>query len=113
MKSGIASETAAIVCMARAIAHGRTVVAFSDPTAIALLSRGQQAEVERIRLGKPPKEWRARIRYEHLMKESQLMVARTVAIDACFLGIVLHYRVHGSVKKRQSVRQFGSMMWRI
>jgi methyltransferase (TIGR00027 family) len=82
VKSGIASETAAIVCMARAIAHGRTVVAFSDPTAMALLSTAQQAEVERIRLGQPPKEWRARLRYEHLMKESQLMVARTVAIDA-------------------------------
>jgi methyltransferase (TIGR00027 family) len=81
MKSGIASETASIVCMGRAIAHGRTVVDFSDPTAIALLSPEQQAEVERIRRGPPPKEWRARFRYEHLLKESQLMVARTVAID--------------------------------
>jgi methyltransferase (TIGR00027 family) len=67
--------------MGRAIAHGRTVAAFSDPTAISLLSPGQQAEIERIRQGPPPKEWRARFRYEHLLKESQLMVARTVAID--------------------------------
>src|SRR3954471_16825892 len=81
MKSGKASETAAIVCMGRAIAHGRTVAAFSDPTAIALLSPEQQAEVNRIRQGPPPKEWRARFRYEHLIRESQLMVARTVAID--------------------------------
>jgi methyltransferase (TIGR00027 family) len=81
VKSGIASETAAIVCMGRAIAHGRTVADFSDPTAMALLSPEQQAEVERIRQGPPPKEWRARFRYEHLMRESQLMAARTVAID--------------------------------
>jgi len=69
--------------MGRAIAHGRTPVsAFSDPTALALLSADQQAEVERIRQGPLPKKWRARFRYEHLMRESQLMVARTVAIDA-------------------------------
>jgi len=69
--------------MGRAIAHGRTsVAAFSDPTAMALLSAEQQTEVERIRQGPRPKEWRARFRYEHLVRESQLMVARTVAIDA-------------------------------
>jgi methyltransferase (TIGR00027 family) len=69
--------------MGRAIAHGRTaVVEFSDPTAMALLSAEQQAEVERIRQGRRPKEWRARFRYEHLTRESQMMVARTVAIDA-------------------------------
>src|SRR5207253_7405602 len=28
------------------------------------------------------KGWRARFRYEHLMRESQMMVARTVAIDS-------------------------------
>lgn len=83
MKAGTASETAAIVCMARAIAHGRTpVAAFSDPTAMALLSAEQRAEVERIRQGTRPRGWRARFRYEHLTRESQMMVARTVAIDA-------------------------------
>ena len=83
MKAGTASETAAIVCMARAIAHGRTpVAAFSDPTAMALLSVEQRAEVEQIRQGPRPKGWRARFRYEHLTRESQMMVARTVAIDA-------------------------------
>src|SRR5215468_1628160 len=69
--------------MARAIAHGRTpVAAFSDPTAMALLSAEQRAEVEQIRQGPLPKGWRARFRYEHLRRESQMMVARTVAIDA-------------------------------
>src|SRR5262245_12927018 len=83
MKAGVASETAAMVCMGRAIAHGRAAgVTFSDPTAMALLSAEQQAEVERVRKGQPHREWRARFRYEHLTRESQLMVARTVAIDA-------------------------------
>jgi methyltransferase (TIGR00027 family) len=69
--------------MARAIAHGRTpVAAFSDPTAMTLLSAEQRAEVERIRQGPRPTGWRARFRYEHLTRESQMMVARTVAIDA-------------------------------
>ena len=48
---------------------------------MTMLSAEQRAEVERIRQGPRPKEWRARFRYEHLMRESQLMVARTVAID--------------------------------
>jgi methyltransferase (TIGR00027 family) len=44
VKAGAASETAAIVCMACAIAHGRTsVAAFSDPTAMALLSVEQKS----------------------------------------------------------------------
>jgi len=69
--------------MGRAIAHGRTSVeAFSDPTAFALLSAENQTEVEGIRRGPRPKTWRARFRYEHLMREAQMMVARTVAIDA-------------------------------
>jgi methyltransferase (TIGR00027 family) len=69
--------------MARAIAHGRTpVAAFSDPTAMALLSAEQRAEVELIRQGPRPRGWRSRFRYEHLTRESQMMVARTVAIDA-------------------------------
>jgi hypothetical protein len=53
-----------------------------DPTAMALLSVEQRAEVEQIRQGPRPKGWRARFRYEHLTRESQMMVARTVAIDA-------------------------------
>ena len=83
MKAGTASETATIVCMGRAIAHGRTAVtAFNDPTAMTMLSAEQRAEVERIRQGTRPRKWRARFRYEHLTRESQMMVARTVAIDA-------------------------------
>jgi len=73
--------------MGRAIAHGRTsVAAFSDPTAMALLSAEQRDEAERIRRGPRPRDWRARFRYEHLTKESQMMVARTVAIDSDLRG---------------------------
>lgn len=69
--------------MGRAIAHGRTAItAFSDPTAMVLLTAKQQEEVERVRHGPRPKEWRARFRYAHLTSESQMVVARTVAIDA-------------------------------
>jgi methyltransferase (TIGR00027 family) len=83
VKAGTPSQTAAIVCMGRAIAHGRTpVAAFSDPTAMALLSAEQQADVERIRQGRRGMNWRARFRYEQLTRESHLMAARTVAIDA-------------------------------
>jgi methyltransferase (TIGR00027 family) len=49
---------------------------------MALLSAEQRAEVERIRQGSRPTDWRARFRYEHFIRESHLMVARTVAIDA-------------------------------
>jgi methyltransferase (TIGR00027 family) len=49
---------------------------------MALLSAEQRVEVERIRQGLRPKDWRERFRYEHLTRESQMMVARTVAIDA-------------------------------
>jgi methyltransferase (TIGR00027 family) len=48
---------------------------------MALLSAEQRAEVERIRQGPRPTNWRSRFRYEQLTRESQLMVARTVAID--------------------------------
>jgi methyltransferase (TIGR00027 family) len=83
VKANTASETATVVCMARALAHGRTpFAAFSDPTALTMLSGEQRAEVERIRQGPRPKGWRARFRYEHLTRESQMMVARTVVIDA-------------------------------
>jgi methyltransferase (TIGR00027 family) len=49
---------------------------------MALLSPEQRLEVERIRQWPRPKDWSARFRYEHLTRESQMMVARTVAIDA-------------------------------
>jgi methyltransferase (TIGR00027 family) len=47
-----------------------------------LLSAEQRAEVEQIRQGSRPRGWRGRFRYEQLTKESKMIVARTVAIDA-------------------------------
>jgi methyltransferase (TIGR00027 family) len=70
-----------MVCMARAIAHGRTVAGgFADPTALALLPEEARQRVERFRAG-VPKQLRARLAYEFLDRRSKMMVSRTVAID--------------------------------
>lgn len=53
---------------------------FRPMDAMALLSAEQRAEVQQIRQGPRPSGLRARFRYEHLTRESQMMVARTVAI---------------------------------
>src|ERR1043166_7907587 len=83
MKPGIESQTAVLVCMGRAAAHGATSVAqFQDPTAFALLPESAQRRVQRFRQGGVPSGFRDRFRHEHLARESKMMVARTVAIDA-------------------------------
>ena len=82
MKPGHESQTAVMVCAARAAAHGRTnVAAFADPTALALLPEDARQRVEQFRSGVPPKSLRERIRYAFIEKRSKMMVARTVAID--------------------------------
>ena len=82
MKPGHESQTAVMVCAARAAAHGRTdVAAFADPTALALLPEDARQRVEQFRSGVPPKGLRERIRYAFLEKRSKMMVARTVVID--------------------------------
>ena len=82
MKPGHESQTAIMVCAARAAAHGRTdVAAFDDPTALALLPEDARQHVERFRSGAPPRSLRERVRYAFLEKRSKMMVARTVAID--------------------------------
>lgn len=81
MKAGQASQTAVMVCMGRALAHGRTSVAdFSDPTALTLLPDEARLRVERIRSGKRGSMIDS-IRNTVIAKRSQMMVARTVAID--------------------------------
>jgi len=81
MQPGRESQTAVMVCMARAIAHGRTTAGgFADPTALALLPEQARQRVERFRAG-PPKKLRARFAYEFLDRRSKMMVSRTVAID--------------------------------
>jgi methyltransferase (TIGR00027 family) len=82
MKAGHASETAVMVCAARAAAHGRAdVAAFSDPTAFALLPEQARERVERFRSGAPPRSLRERLGSAVLRMRSKMMVARTVAID--------------------------------
>lgn len=82
MKPGQASQTAVIVAMGRALAHGTTDdPQFSDPTAFALLPDDARGRVERIRSGTPPKGWRAGLAQAYHLRQSKMMVARTVAID--------------------------------
>lgn len=81
MKPGQASQTAVLVCAARAIANDAGLVrGFSDPTAIALLPEASRAIVERHRAG-PPKSLRARMRYEFMSARAAMMTIRTVVID--------------------------------
>ena len=82
MKPGHESQTAVMVCAARAAAHGRTdVTAFADPTALELLPEDVRQRVERFRSAVPPRSLRERVRNAFLEKRSKMMVARTVAID--------------------------------
>jgi methyltransferase (TIGR00027 family) len=82
MKPGQESQTAVMVCAARAAAHGRTPVStFSDPTALTLLPEQARRRVERFRAGAPPRSLRERVGNAFLERRSQMMVARTVVID--------------------------------
>jgi methyltransferase (TIGR00027 family) len=82
VKPGHESQTAIIVCAARAAAHGRTeVAAFADPTALALLPEPVRQRVEQFRAGVRPTSLRGRIRHAMFEGRSRMMVARTVAID--------------------------------
>jgi methyltransferase (TIGR00027 family) len=81
VKPGQASQTAVLVCAARAMAHSTGVVgAFSDPTALELLPESARAMVEAHRAG-PPKTLRARFRYEFMVARAAMMAVRTVVVD--------------------------------
>jgi methyltransferase (TIGR00027 family) len=68
--------------VARAVANGNTDVArFSDPTARELLPDDARAIVDAVRSKTPARGLRARMRREHHLRRSKMMVARTVAID--------------------------------
>lgn len=68
--------------MGRAIADGVSSVArYADPTALALLPAASREQVERIRSFAKPAGFRERVRFGYHRRQSQLMVARTVAID--------------------------------
>ncbi len=77
MKEDEGSKTAEFVCLARAAAHGKTKAPkFSDPTAETFLSADAREALARLRGdGEPdPRDLLIRMR-------SEVMVARTVAID--------------------------------
>lgn len=82
MKAGSESQTAVMVCMARAMADGRPDAAgFTDPTALALLPEPARQRVERFRSGEVPRTLRGRFEHVFMDRRSKMMVARTIAID--------------------------------
>ncbi|MFI5959141.1 class I SAM-dependent methyltransferase [Cryptosporangium sp. NPDC051539] len=77
-----ASRTAVQVCQGRAAADGRLAVGrFADPTAWVLLRPDEREPVQWVRDGAVPRPWAQRIDYETVLGTSELMAARTVAID--------------------------------
>src|SRR5262245_41291438 len=75
MKPGRASQTAVLVCMGRAAAHGRSSArAFSDPTALALLPEEARARVERFRAAGVPRRIRDRVAHSVFDHRSKMMV---------------------------------------
>ncbi len=96
MKTGQASQTAVLVCMARAAANDRVILGaaeeigntaprFSDPTAFELLPQDAQERVESFRSASPPRGVRAGFQHAFLDKRSKMMAVRTVAIDRAML----------------------------
>ncbi|MEP6654757.1 MAG: class I SAM-dependent methyltransferase [Myxococcales bacterium] len=83
MQEGRASQTAVMVCLARALAHVEaTVPGFSDPTALPLLPDEARARFERLR--SPPQgaaSGRERMQRKFLEGRAHMMAIRTVAID--------------------------------
>lgn len=82
MTERAASRTAILVCQGRAVADGRLGVGrFADPIAVELLLDGERGVVDRVRGGQVPRAVGARIEYELVSATSEVLAARTVAID--------------------------------
>lgn len=78
-----ASRTAVLVCQGRAAAHGRLAPdRFSDPIAAVLLRPAERELVEQVRASRVPAGWRDRMAYELVHGCAEMMVPRTLAIDA-------------------------------
>jgi methyltransferase (TIGR00027 family) len=83
MKGGHESKTAVLVCMGRALADSdATLPNFSDPTALALLPDEARARLERVRSEGAPKGVKRAIEHGYLVRQSKIMAARTLEIDA-------------------------------
>jgi methyltransferase (TIGR00027 family) len=77
-----ASATAVLVAQGRAVADGRLAVGrFADPTARWLLRDDELVDVDVARGEAPPRGWSARMGYEMLRANAEVMAPRTVAID--------------------------------
>jgi methyltransferase (TIGR00027 family) len=82
MQQGRESQTAVMVCQARAAAHGHSEVArYSDPTALALLPEEARRAVERFHASAAPANVRERVGRAIFVRRANMMVTRTVAID--------------------------------
>ncbi|MEC3953315.1 class I SAM-dependent methyltransferase [Nocardia sp. CDC153] len=82
MTERAASRTAILVCQGRAVADGRLGVGrFADPVAIDLLLPEERDIVGRVRAGEVPKGFGARMEYELVSTTSEVLAARTIAID--------------------------------
>jgi methyltransferase (TIGR00027 family) len=86
MPERLASFTAVLVCQGRAVAHERTASdLFADPTAMPLLRVEEQELVNQVREGAVPEGLGARLSYEMVRAAAELIVARTVVIDAALI----------------------------
>ncbi|HEY9722085.1 MAG TPA: class I SAM-dependent methyltransferase [Oscillatoriaceae cyanobacterium] len=82
MKPGQESETAIMVCRARAAADALGLAGFSDPTARVLLPEAARTSLDAILTAPVSKSARAGFERASLEVLAKLMVARTRAIDA-------------------------------
>jgi methyltransferase (TIGR00027 family) len=80
MRQGQGSQTAVLVCIARAIAHDQALAGFRDPTAEKMLPDDARARVERYRHG-PPSDVKARLDWEFMTARAAMMAVRTMVID--------------------------------
>jgi methyltransferase (TIGR00027 family) len=71
-----------LVCQGRAAADGPLATGrVSDPVAVDQLRPDARARVDEVRAGTPPTGWAARLAYEGVLASSEVVAARTVAID--------------------------------
>lgn len=81
MEAAKASRTAVLVCQGRAAADGRIAPGvFADPVALRMLRPDERVPVEQVRAGTVPRS--GRIAYETVLATAEVVVPRTVAIDA-------------------------------
>lgn len=80
MRQGQGSQTAILVCIARAVAHDQALAGFRDPTAAKLLPDDEHGRVESYR-GGPPSDVRGRVDWEFMTARAAMMAVRTMVID--------------------------------